>query len=103
MTTGPTANADVSRDQLMLQIELIKRTTELEKVRLRIKEIEHRAGSAPNAETPKVHQGATLWATTPSQEPNGTKDRNLISAEPTESVNQNENFEQWLQRVREKT
>lgn len=99
MASVPTVPTVGNEAELMLQIELIKRTTELEKVRLRIKEIEHRAGSALHGETPIVDQ----WATTPSQEPNATKDRNLISAEPTESVNQKEHFEQWLQRVREET
>jgi hypothetical protein len=100
MASVPTVSAVGSETELLLQLELARiqrldRELKLEEMKLKMKEMDHQTKSAPRVDA-QVGQTPALEVTTPAQEPVAVQ----IESAPAESVNQKENFKQWLERVR---
>ena len=90
MASVPTVSAVCSETELLLQIELARiqcldRELKIQEIKLKMMEMEHQTKSAP-----------VLEVTTPAQEPVAVQ----IESASVESVNQKENFKQWLEQVR---
>lgn len=100
MASVPTVSAVGSETELLLQLELARiqrldRELKLEEMKLKRNETDHQTKSAPRVDA-QVGQTPVLEVTTPAQEPVAVQ----IESAPAESVNQKENFKQWLERVR---